>query len=412
MHLLLIHQNFPGQFRDLAPAWLRAGHRVTAIGSDLAPTDADTWEGLEHFRYSWPEEDAPSPSQRGEAVAQVCRQLQTDGCQPDVVMAHSGWGETLQLRKVWPSTPIVVLPELWGSPQALGFGFDADLPPEIPDPAVFEESNRITEQALLESDIALVPCRSQWRSFPLPLRAHLHVLPEGLDMECYSQSPQIPLKCGDLSIAPDKPVVTLVSRHLEPLRGLRQICRAWPIVHEQRPDAALYLVGMVDSGGYGIEAPSGASHLVDGLASLDDEVKGSIHALGVLPHHQMVTLLQRSSCHVAMSYPYTLSWSNLEALACGAPVVTNLGSPLSQELIDGESGLFCDFNDVRGLAEAILECINDPDLGRWLGKAGQAVAVERFSQSVALDAHERLFEELGRKGPAYRPARPQNISGL
>ena len=34
MHLLLIHQNFPGQFRDLAPLWLAAGHQVRAIGSE------------------------------------------------------------------------------------------------------------------------------------------------------------------------------------------------------------------------------------------------------------------------------------------------------------------------------------------------------------------------------------------
>ena len=100
MHLLLIHQNFPGQFRDLAPAWLKAGHHVTAISSDVAPTDPMLWDGLEHIRYSWPEKDPPSPLQRGEAVAQVCRQLQSSDVKPDVVMAHSGWGETLQLREV------------------------------------------------------------------------------------------------------------------------------------------------------------------------------------------------------------------------------------------------------------------------------------------------------------------------
>ena len=410
MHLLLIHQNFPGQFRDLAPAWLRAGHRVTSISSDLAPSNSDEWDGLEHFRYVLPDEDAPSPLQRGEAVAQVCRGLQTNGFKPDVVMAHSGWGETLRLRHVWPSTPIVVLPELWGSPQVLGFGFDADLPEKIPVPEVFDENNRIAERAILDSDIALVPCRSQWRSFPLHLRARLHLLPEGLDMECYSDPPRIPFECGDLRIAPDSPIVTLISRHLEPLRGLRQVCRAWSIVQEQRPDAALYLVGMEDSGGYGIEAPSGASHLADALASLDDAAKCSIHSLGVLPHHQMVKLLQSSSCHVAVSYPYTLSWSNLEALACGAPVVTNLGSPLSQELIDGISGLFCDFNDVRGLAEAILDCVNTPDLQQRLGKAGQMVAIERFSQGVALDAHERLLEQLAKKDLTGQPADQRNIS--
>jgi hypothetical protein len=31
MNLLLIHQNFPGQFKHLAPALARNGHRVVAM---------------------------------------------------------------------------------------------------------------------------------------------------------------------------------------------------------------------------------------------------------------------------------------------------------------------------------------------------------------------------------------------
>ena len=45
MHLLLIHQNFPGQFRELAPAWLAAGHRITAIGSAADPPQGLRWQG-------------------------------------------------------------------------------------------------------------------------------------------------------------------------------------------------------------------------------------------------------------------------------------------------------------------------------------------------------------------------------
>ena len=45
MHLLLIHQNFPGQFRDLGPAWLAAGHRLTAIGNTSSLADSAAWVG-------------------------------------------------------------------------------------------------------------------------------------------------------------------------------------------------------------------------------------------------------------------------------------------------------------------------------------------------------------------------------
>ena len=214
-------------------------------------------------------------------------------------------------------------------------------------------------------------------------------------MKSYAPPSKASFEWGELRIESGQPVVTLVSRHLEPLRGLRQVFRAWPLVHEQRPDAKLLLVGMEESGGYGIEAASSDSHLTDALKGLEvAPEQANLHVLGVLPHQHMVELLQCSACHVALSYPYTLSWSNLEALACGAPVVTNLGSPLSHELTDGTSGLFCEYNDVRGLAEAILGCLNTPELRQRLSEGGRALAEQRFSQRAVFHCYEELLNEL------------------
>ena len=164
---------------------------------------------------------------------------------------------------------------------------------------------------------------------------------------------------------------------------------------EQRPDAQLLLVGDPNPPGYGIEAPIAANHVEDALAGLPHHIdRSSIHVLGVLDHASMVTLLQCSACHLALSYPYTLSWSNLEALACGAPVVTNLGSALSHELDDGEQGLLCSFDDVRGLAELILELLNTPSLRHRLGEAGQSMVRQRFSQEVCLQSFDSLLKGL------------------
>ena len=119
MHLLLIHQNFPGQFRDLAPAWLATGHQVTAIGSSSERPQGPQWEQLRFLRYRFEHDQDPSLAQRGHAVAQVCRLLQDEGSQPDVVIAHSAWGEALELREAWPTTPLIVLPEPGAIPNPL-----------------------------------------------------------------------------------------------------------------------------------------------------------------------------------------------------------------------------------------------------------------------------------------------------
>ena len=165
MHLLLIHQNFPGQFRDLGPAWLAAGHHLTSIGSTAPPSNAAAWDGLEHLSYSWPEGYQPTAQERGVAVAKLCRRLHENGLVPDLVIAHCGWGETLHLAGIWTGTPLVVLPELWGSARALGFGFDPALPASLADSTLFDEQNAIAAKAIEQSQAALVACHSQRASF-------------------------------------------------------------------------------------------------------------------------------------------------------------------------------------------------------------------------------------------------------
>ena len=328
MHLLLIHQNFPGQFRDLGPAWLAAGHHLTSIGSTAPPSNAAAWDGLEHLSYSWPEGYQPTAQERGVAVAKLCRRLHENGLVPDLVIAHCGWGETLHLAGIWTGTPLVVLPELWGSARALGFGFDPALPASLADSTLFDEQNAIAAKAIEQSQAALVACHSQRASFPEPLRRRITVLPEGLPMEQYGSNPQAHLQREERRFSAGQPLVTLVSRNLEPLRGLRQALQAWPLVLEQRPDAELLLVGSTNPNGYGLQVPQAATHLEDAVEELPPDIdRSSIHVLGVLDHADLVTLLQCSACHLAMSYPYTLSWSNLEAMACGPQLSPTSAAP-------------------------------------------------------------------------------------
>ena len=120
MRLLLIHQNFPGQFRQLAP-YLPQGHELVAICSHPRPiplpirilryTPPAKTEGLNHFGASiWDE-----GLRRAEAVAFCVDGLLKEGWKPDCVLAHSGWGETIALPEFLPDVPQVIWPELWFS---------------------------------------------------------------------------------------------------------------------------------------------------------------------------------------------------------------------------------------------------------------------------------------------------------
>ena len=414
MHLLLIHQNFPGQFRELGPAWLAAGHRLTAIGSRPERPSGEQWRGLDYWNYqiqAADQDSEPGMAQRGEAVGHLCHHLRNQGLRPDVVLAHSAWGEALRLRTVFPHTPLVIYPELWGTPEALGVNFDAALiaSPDgtsdaLIDPARLsphlERQNLLADLAISQADAVVVPSQSQIDSFPEPLRPRLQLIPEGVNLQRVQPNPQAqlalpglpPLRYGD-------PIVTLVSRELEPLRGLRTALRAWPAISAACPDARLVLVGDKD-GGYGREQPSRGSHLEDALAELPADLDRSrIHCPGRLAYADLLQLLQCSACHLALSYPYTLSWSTLEAMACGAPMITNPGSPLSGELLHGETGLLVGFSAAAELSQAVIQILQNEQTRNSLARAGRALIEQRFSLSQALERYAELFRQLSGSAP-------------
>jgi len=389
MHLLLIHQNFPGQFRDLGPAWLAAGHRISAIGHDSEGPD---WPGLRYYRYSFDAAD-PSDLQRGQAVEQISQWLaQQDP--PDLALVHSGWGEALLLRRALPTTPIVAYPELWGTPASLGVGVDPALagPSDLPGLApLLERQNLLAELAIAQADAAVVPSHSQQASFPAPLRQRVQVIAEGVNLDRLGPDPAARFRTpSGLELRAGDPVVTLVSRELEPLRGLRAALQAWPEVAAALPDAQLVLVGG-EQRGYGIEPPRGSSHLADALEGLPQE---RIHHLPQLPYPDLVALLQCSACHLGLSYPYTLSWCLLEAMACSAPVLTNPESPLAPHIRSGHNGLIAPLDEPQALAAAMLQLLRQPAFAQRLGRSGRQLIAEQFNLEGALELYGQLFQRL------------------
>ena len=396
MHLLLIHQNFPGQFRDLAPAWLACGHRVTAIGSTAEAPSGLQWEGLTYLQYRF--EQTPSHLQRGLAVARLVEQLLDQEDPPDLVMSHSAWGEALCLQRVCGDVPLISYPELWGNSRSLGFGFDQALDGFEPDATSFSSANLIAELAVLQSSAAVVASRSQLLSFPPDLQQRLTLLPEGVDLERIKPDPNACLELPEqaLEFRAGQPLVTFISRDLEPLRGLRQLLKAWPLVSQALPEAQLVLVGGTGQG-YGLQAPKGENHLVDALKQLPDTLNPEqIHHLGPLPHAAMLTLLQCSACHVALSYPYTLSWSVLEALACSAPIISNPDSPIAVELQERAKDALAlvPFNDAEGLASRMIELLQQPQQARALGAAGREWIERHGDLSKAMEGYEQLFQKV------------------
>ena len=134
--ILFIHQNFPGQYRHLAPALAaQAGHRVIAMRMGAG----GRWNGVEVVGYEVKAPDT-GPAHpwlidlhpklvRAEALARKAIELRSQGFTPDVIVAHPGWGETLLLHEVWPGVPIGLYCEFFYGAHGADVNFDNEFPP-------------------------------------------------------------------------------------------------------------------------------------------------------------------------------------------------------------------------------------------------------------------------------------------
>lgn len=386
MNLLFIHQNFPGQYRQLAPFLRSMGHNVIGMGASPRPELRDPLR----LHYGWQERPLPDELEdanielqlrRAAFVADRCRRLSEEGLQPDAVFFHSGWGEGLYLRDIWPDATFLCYPELYASPELLGYGFDPDLG-TVPEATrrLLRLHNLTALAAIADSDAVIVPTLFQRDTFPPHLRSRLHVIHEGIDTELLKPHPRRQLQLTpQLLLRHGDPVVTMVNRQLEPLRGFRVLMRALPIVLREHPTAQVVLVGG-DGPGYGPASSHPQGHRGEILAELGDSIDLSrVHFLGQVPYGHLVGLLQVSAAHVYLTYPYALSWSLLEAMACGALIIGSRNPPVTEVIQNGVNARLVDFHRSEQLAACLLEVLREPARFTPLAAEGRRTIERRYS---------------------------------
>ncbi len=395
MELLLIHQNHPGQFRDLTPALERRGHRVLGLGATPRGQRLD---------YAWQPPALPeglvdplleTNLHRAARVQERCLQLREQGYRPEAVLAHSGWGELLYLADIWPEAVLIAYPELYASPLLLGYGFDADLgEPSHALRAQWRRGNLMGLAAVADADACVVPTRFARDTFPPHLRSRFQVLHEGIALPpAATGSTSLRLEGGPTLVKGD-PVITFACRNLEPLRGFRSVLQALPAVLAARPDARAVIVGGTGSG-YGAPSPHPGGHKGELLALLGHRLPlERIHFLPPLAHRDLLALFRLSAAHVHLSYPYALSWSLLEAMASGALVVGSDNPPINEVIQHGHNGLLVPFNDTDRLAETLLAVLADPPAFAAMADAGRATVADRYEVNRAAEAFEALIRSL------------------
>lgn len=392
MKILFIHQNFPGQFKHLAPALVAAGHACTAL--TLRVKEPLLWNGVRVLPYAVKRQsaqgghpwlaDTETKVIRGEACYRAAVQMRDNGYHPDIIVAHPGWGESMFLRDVWPAARIGLYCELYHLSDRDHLGFDPEFTPRVDE----GERLRIRMKNLNNMihlplcDMGISPTRFQADTFPPPFRERISVIHDGIDTDHVrpDAAARFTLPDGRVLTRQDE-VVTFVNRNLEPYRGYHVFMRALPRLLNARPDAQVLIVGG-DEVSYGAKPPKGQTWkqiFIDQVrGQIADQDWARVHFLGRIPYEWFVPLLQVSRVHVYLTYPFVLSWSLFEAMSAGAAIVASDTAPLREAITDGETGLLVDFFDGAAMVAQLCRLMEDADLRARLGQAARAQVQARY----------------------------------
>jgi glycosyltransferase involved in cell wall biosynthesis len=118
---------------------------------------------------------------------------------------------------------------------------------------------------------------------------------------------------------------------------------------------------------------------------------------GYLPAGVLPALLRQASVVAYPSQYEGFGLPALEALACGAPLVTTRGSALEE--VVGDAALCVPPRDPGALAGALERVLDDAGSERRLRAAGPVQAAQ-FTWEASIDAHVQAYEHAARAGVA------------
>lgn len=398
MQILFLHDNFPAQFG--------------AFGLYLANKGWDVWFGtqrkgashksLKVFNYA-PHREVTGKIHHyvggfekavlnGQALARKALPLKEKGLNPDIVMAHSGWGPGLYAKDIWPDAKYVGYFEWY-------YGSDA------PDLMFLEEGRSMDDHLrtrtrnaailmdLASCDAALCPTEFQKAQFPACFQEKITVMHDGIDTDMYRPAPDAKLVLPSLDLSGAEEVITYVARGMEPYRGFPEFMAALEIILKERSKAHVVVVGD-DRVAYGKKLAEGDSYKKRAMNErrLD---WSRVHFTGLLPRDQYLRALQASSVHVYLTIPFVLSWSMMEAMSAGCAIVASDVAPV-RELYDQDATALrlVNLKDAQDIASGVIEMLERCDAARATGERARQVIVRRYAASDIYARKAEWLQEL------------------
>jgi glycosyltransferase involved in cell wall biosynthesis len=169
--------------------------------------------------------------------------------------------------------------------------------------------------------------------------------------------------------------------------------RALPHLLRARKDVKVVMVGG-NGVSYGAAPTKGTWREIMTSELNGDMDYSRVSFPGKIDYETYIRMLQRSDAHVYLTYPFVASWSLREALAIGCAVVGSDTEPVREFITHRKNGLLASFFDPKGLADQILELLEDQALSRRLRKNARRYAETHLAMPDYLAAYEALIDKV------------------
>jgi glycosyltransferase involved in cell wall biosynthesis len=316
---------------------------------------------------------------------------------PDLIVAHSGFGSTLFLRELYPDVPIINYFEYFYRTQNSDMDFRKDYPPQPLDLLRARTRNAMVLLDLDNCDAGYSPTEYQRNLFPSEYHAKVRTIFDGVDSAIWQPMSNLPREVNGYKVPDGMKVVTYATRGMESMRGFDIFMKAAKKLCDRRKDVIFLIAGQDRVCYGGDERFTGGKTFKEWVFAQDHYDRSRFVFLGLIPPTELAKLFNITDVHIYLTVPFVLSWSLLNALACGATILASDTGPVREMIENGVNGVLFDFFNTDALAELASQLLDRREEYKVLGKQGAAIIREKYSVDVCLPKMVELFESVKRK---------------
>lgn len=392
MNILFLHRNFPAQFRYLLHELSKdENNNIVFITNNM--DSSRNMPNVTKVSYKIKREVPVDCHQylrfveesiiHGQSAAEAAIAVKEQGFKPDIIFGHT-WGQTLFMKDVFPDVPLLCYFEWFYNSKNSDVDFDGKIL-NIDDIAKLRIRNSHLLVDLYTCDYGITPTNFQKSQFPKEFHSKIKVLHDGVDTDFCKPDENAKFKVNEKLILTRKDeVVTYATRGMEAYRGFPEFMKAISILQKKRPNMQVVIAGE-DRVCYGAQLAD-TTYKTLMLNTLDLDLS-RIHFVGNLPFNKYVNLLQISSAHVYLTYPFVVSWSLLDSMSCACSIIASSTPPVKEFITDNYNGLLFDFYNIDEQVSKIEYALDNKSSMIELRNNARKTIVDSYALKDLLPLH-------------------------